>query len=149
MGEWKECQVSQGTRGTAVKYIRSIGRESRFRLCTLSSRYPTLYLDSHDLHEESSIVGQELLITLKLLLDPFNGAHVCYIHKVSQEARGLFQIKPTLDVISARVVETSFSIAVATEPLFIAVLLLAVMTSLDVFCEVVANTQGLVIYILI
>lgn len=41
-------------------------------------------------------------------------------------------MKLTIDVGRARVVDTRFSIAVATEPSFIPVVLLALMTSLDV-----------------
>lgn len=56
--------------------------------------------------------------------------------------------KLTLDVLGARVLDTRFSVAVATEPGLIPELLLALVTSLDVLLQVLAIDQVSAKYIL-
>lgn len=47
--------------------------------------------------------------------------------------------KLTIDVICARVVDTTFSVAVAAEPSFISVVFFAIVAGLDIFAQIGAS----------
>lgn len=96
-----------------------------------------LTLDGRDIHPETGVISEILLITVDLLLNPLNCGFVGWL-KVSVFQQETFSNRLTIDVIGVGVVKATRPVAVSCAPSGISVVLLTLMASSDISGKVSA-----------
>jgi hypothetical protein len=93
-----------------------------------------LPLDSHNIDPEAGVIRLVSRVAIDLLLDPVDGILVVYAAVLVSAFSSIYSEEGaiTVDILGVRIVESAFTVSVASEPLLLAIVFLAIPAGGDI-----------------